>query len=941
MQNNHIYDLALLWETINNGLTFFEEEFIGFLGTKKGLKGFAVRPDDKTGSCYISKSKKSGLYLFTDFGEFDKGINALDYVIKRDNTDVKGACKTLFNQFNIQVGEYQKIKPDTKFSAKITKDIGFWDIKYFDAIQNEDFLKKIIPFYTDDLLKEYDFKQVISYENVGEKNDKKYHLTTTATNDFPIYAYDKISFAKIYQPVAPKGDDYVLKHGFIGTKEPNIIYGWDNLLKKVNISLIDSYLYELKIAKKPSDIEYFTEQINDQKLDSVIIATGGSDGLNIASLGYNVIWFNSETEIINSKDYATLRKIAKNIYYVPDLDHTGIKQAVAMGMQHINIKILWLPNWLQKQGKKDFSDWIRVKKLEKLESVQYLFKQMLGQALDFQFWDYNDRKKPVLNPKKLLHFLKYKNIYLYKTPFSTSDTGKEDDGYFINIENNIIKQVFSSDIKRIVLDWIDEKYLHIDIYNMVTRSPFFNQNSLKSLPLFDYKKNHSGVDFQYYFFDNVPVKITAEKIETQSFAKGLTVNIWQNDKIDHFFKQETSFFETYKDDLNRLRIKNINNASNYFKVLINTSRVYWKKDADETEIDTNNFNINSKKLTDEENYMQELHLMNKMYCVGHMLHNYKSPSKAYMLIGVDFVSGTSNKGSYGGTGKSFLQKSLTRMLSFKSIGGKTLKDDNFPMDGVNPKTNYVLFDDLMMYQPMEFFYNMVTDDFVANQKGGVKYNIPFDDSPKIGVTTNFAPEMLGSTKRRSIVYYNSDFYHEATSDNNYLFSRKISDDFDGKDILNKEYSPADWNTDFNFQLQCLKFYLGQNDRIIAPLDVLITKNIFMKIGDPYVKFFKEFFTDATGLNVWVEKSITVAIAKEELASKFVSAQKFMENLTLYCQAMKDNGWSLEVKKNRNASNNPVPHYYIDTTGKKPVATENENPKGLFNQEEIIIDDLDF
>src|SRR5690606_19413342 len=128
-----------------------------------------------------------------------------------------------------------------------------------------------------------------------------------------------------------------------------------------------------------------------------------------------------------------------------------------------------------------------------------------------------------------------------------------------------------------------------------------------------------------------------------------------------------------------------------FKVLINTSRMFWKKDADEnTETDKNPFGINSPLLTDEENALQELHLLNKMYCVGYLLHQYKRASKAFMVLGVDFVAGESVKGSYGGTGKSFLQKSLFTLLNSRNIGGKTLKDDSFPMDGVTPKTRFVI-----------------------------------------------------------------------------------------------------------------------------------------------------------------------------------------------------------------------------------------------------------
>ena len=127
--------------------------------------------------------------------------------------------------------------------------------------------------------------------------------------------------------------------------------------------------------------------------------------------------------------------------------------------------------------------------------------------------------------------------------------------------------------------------------------------------------------------------------------------------LNHRIKPVAPFFETYTDKTERQRIRILDNSSNYLKVLINTSRIFWQKDADETGLDKNIFKIDSDKLDDNENYLQNIHLQNKMYCVGYALHQYKSANKAYMLLGVDFAGGTSVKGSYGGTGKSFFTKS--------------------------------------------------------------------------------------------------------------------------------------------------------------------------------------------------------------------------------------------------------------------------------------------
>ncbi|CEN45887.1 hypothetical protein [Capnocytophaga canimorsus] len=397
---------------------------------------------------------------------------------------------------------------------------------------------------------------------------------------------------------------------------------------------------------------------------------------------------------------------------------------------------------------------------------------------------------------------------------------KDEQGYFVQLKKNRIEKVLPSDMRRFVIEWIDKHFIDTKVRNKVITAPIFNQTQLKMLPFFEYQKNHAGRNFQWYFFNNKAVKVTKESIGLYDFSQKLGVCVWEDNVINHNIDLNTPYFETYKDNLNRLRIKITNKESAYLKVLINTSRVFWEKDANETGHDTNRFGINSKNLSDDENYMQELHLMNKMYCVGYLLHQYKIKSQAYLVLGVDFKQGGSVKGSYGGTGKTFLQESLECFLKVKNTDDKTFQGDSFPFDGVTPQTNLVIIDDLAMYQKIEPLNSLVTSNFIANQKGGVKYNIPFDDAPKVGATTNFAPVDLGSgsSQRRLLIYHNSDYYHQATDENQYPFLRKIADDFNGEDILRKDYPSEKWNYEYNFMLQCLQFYFSQEQKIEAPLD---------------------------------------------------------------------------------------------------------------------------
>lgn len=940
------------WDATNYGLQFFEDEFASQIANNRGrIKGFSVRSNDDTGSCHINQ-KGNNPYTFTDFGDGrynNKGKNAFDYVMMRDNCDFLAALRTLLTQYNIPLPEGSKIEPQVEFSSNVTESLDFWQVDFFDEIKNRKIIQRTFPFYTDDLLKEYNFKEIKQYVSVGKSEKGLYKKTTTATDEFPIFGYDKGDFVKIYQPLAPKGDNFLHKHSFIGQKiGSRIIYGWDRLFNKVDLSLIEVLIEAIKQEDNEREKKRLLDELNRKKLETVIIATGGSDGINIASLGYDVIWFNSETEVISSEEYFELSKIAKNIYYVPDLDETGVRQAVQVAEKGLDIKIVWLPKNLLSQNKKDFRDWICREKTSGIEVIKAIFKKMLSQSLNFRFWDFSDKGAVQINATKVLHFLQLKNFYTYKMPFVTFESQKDEQGFFVRLKKNYIEKVLPSDMRRFVIDWLDQHFVDISVRNKVIASPVFNQMQLKMLPFFEYKKNHSGRNFQWYFFENKAVKVTKDSIGAFDFSQKLGVSVWEENVVKHKIEIDTPYFETYHDDLNRLRIKITNNNSAYLKVLINTSRIFWEKDANETGHDTNKFQINSKNLSDDENYMQELHLLNKMYCVGYLLHQYKVKSQAYLVLGVDYKQGGSIKGSYGGTGKTFLQESLECFLKIKLTDGKALQGgDNFPFDGVTPQTNLVVIDDLGMYQKIEPLNSLVTSNFLANQKHGTKYNIPFDDAPKIGASTNFAPVDLGSgsSQRRLLIYYNSDYYHQATEENQYPFSRKIADDFNNEDILRKDYPAEKWNYEYNFMLQCLQFYFSQETKIEAPLNTLLSKNYLMKVGDTYIKFFREFFEDETKLNCWVEKAPVIAEAKEALGKKFVSAQDFMEKLTLFC---KSNLWSLESKKKKNTLFNSVPHFFINTenstTEEKEIAnaiTENNDIDDNKDNDDIDTSDIDF
>lgn len=897
---NQPYNLQLLWDATNNGLDYWHEVFPESKGLENKNKHFKTHTENTPSTTLYNKGIEDNVFVIYNHSS-KEGCNIINHVAKERNCTYGEALKWLFEKYNLEVnGKKTSFKPVVTF--KDTKEPIGWKIEEAETVS----IAFKVPFGDSETFGYHNFVQLINYENVylNSETQTVKLLKIEATPEYPIYGHKKNDFVKLYCPTS--NNKY--KHSFIGTKPQRFIYGWEQLFDDI----AENRIREIwEVLKDPVYSEHekkeFRKELESLQLDEVFIASGGSDGLNLTSLGYNVIWFNSESEIINKAEYSRLSKISKQIYYVPDLDPTGVKMAVKMGMEFIKIKIVWLPANFSTNGK-DLTDWVIANKYAGKESVKYKFEQLKSVALEFQFWD-KTKTGYKINPKKALHFLKYNNFRLEKDTTKVIAKGKEEDGNFLVIKNDILERTVPTEVRRFVTDWLDANYYSTEIFNTVVKSNFFNQHILKALPSFEYIRKTSGTQHQIYFFKNKKILITKEGISEIKDKKYDNVQVWDNNVIEHPFKITEPYFEVFEDDEKRKRIKINSLESNCLKVLINTSRMFWRKDADLVQQDTNEFKINSTKLNPEENQIQEQHLLNKMYCLGYALHQQKVASKSYLVLGMDSHQGKSIKGSHGGTGKSVILKMLNLFLKTTVIDANNIKKDAFPYDGVTPDTQIVNLDDIGMYQNYREFYVMVTDNLVANQKGGVKYNIPFAKSAKIVGTTNYTPnEITGSSERRIMPYYTSDFYHKATSEDDYVFSRKISD-FLGRDLFDENYKESEFNHDYNFLLQCLQFYLSCDTEMYAPNNTMIERNLWQKIGDELKDFFDKFFEEPENCNAWIEKSSIALLYIQDYGGK-KTKQQINEALAMYCTIKK---WGLTEKKIRSKYDNSkvVPHYFID------------------------------
>ena len=220
-----------------------------------------------------------------------------------------------------------------------------------------------------------------------------------------------------------------------------------------------------------------------------------------------------------------------------------------------------------------------------------------------------------------------------------------------------------------------------------------------------------------------------------------------------------------------------------------------------------------------------------------MLHRYKSPSRAWAPQAMDNKIGEDGECN-GRSGKSFMFKALSYFMKTVKLSGRNpkLMDNPHVFDQVNQHTDFILVDDCDRYLNTGLFYDIITSDMTVNPKNNQSFTIPFEESAKLGFTTNYVPiDFDPSTEARLLYLVFSDYYHQRTEDNDYRETRSIRDDF-GKDLFSKTYSENEWNADINFFLQCCRFYLSlceESIKLLPPMENIIRRKYKADMGNNF------------------------------------------------------------------------------------------------------------
>lgn len=963
------YTPEKLYEATDNGLDILHRYLPDSVGCERNKgKKFKLR-NERTSSVSIFKGDEC--WLVYDHGSKET-FSPIDIVMQKTGLEYYEALQHLYDEFNVMVNS-TFFAPNKTFSDKGDKPDDYFFIKAKDKVENS---TRFSNFVTAQICEEYNVYEVEYYEKVT--SEKKVLMRVNATPDYPIFCYsdDLEKWAKIYCPAEKKrritdengkSKEINFKHGYLGKKPEKYYHGLSRIKKQIAF-LQESNQGSFDFLIVDETVPYINDLKEDNKdknkLPYVVLCSGGSDGLTIASLSddFFPVWGNSENDIIDYQTYEYLKANCKQLFYLPDVDTSGINFAYKYSQKYWKLDIVFLPKYFLGEKGKDFRDYVSyfTKKNTPKEVIASEFKKLINVPVSCDFVSQKDKKYRV-NVRSLHYFLNSEGFFGYTPEFFASDKHNETADYLIRIDGFKVEEPTSKQVREFCVDYLIRKGTNTQVLELVKGCNALRNSDLATVPLLEEKLDFTDAteSNQLFFFENTAVKVTDEAIKVIP-SRELQNYVWQKNIIPHQFRVAKPFFEAYETETGQKRVNILQNGCDFMNFVINTCRMHWDKEyLAQGDVFRKKFILNSAVLSEDEQITQESHFLGKCFAIGYLLHNYKRRGFEKFVYMIDDKVKEETGENNGRSGKGLLIQGVSMLAPYFYVNGKSKRMFDDPhLLGSYKNQKLIFFDDMLNNDTthgFDFLYSMITEGIVVNQKNVGSYHIPYERAPKLVGTYNHAlRNPSNSTLGRILFVLFSDYYHY-TSD---VHKESYLPEYDFGGQLFRDWDEAQWYLFFNFMLQCLQLYLNNiRTPLLSPTGNLEINSIKASMGDNFMEWADGYFLDDK-LNTNLNKKDVYEDYKRVMGRMHTTAQRFRKNLENYC---KYKGYELNPKEKCGVDGRILINEYISTeTGMKRRSVEciyietkttnvetqitsNQvtNNQNLSNQNDIDVDGIDF
>lgn len=905
-----------IYDATNGGLDvlchFYSE--INRANPKKPLK---LRPDDKRPSAGIFQKK--GIWYLKDHGGTDqKAYNAVELVKEKLNLSFAEAIKWIATNFAPHLLASAASNNTVAFKAtmkKVAPSSEMRIVKRKSGLFTDAELGVLGYNITQEMCNEFG---LIPLDGYISKAKGDYSWSVEGNDQYPIMFYDYGQWGKIYQPY---GD---IRFLYYGEKPANFIFGTKEFQKKWAEANLPKPKYPWKPMDKnePSDDYCFnplTEtDMKDERFPDLIICSGPSDALNVYGAGYQVCWLNSESEPISDNNLKKLKRLCRNLYILFDADATGIRNAQKIALQDLDIKIISLPDDLEKYTTnkrdsngntkpcKDIKDYMMFYKRGQI-NPRYEFKNRLVKlATQLKFWtEMISEKGKVSYDLSLVCLFKFLSV----TGFFKMMIGPF--YRYVYIQDKVVEVIPDSNIagrvREHLLQFIKDntRYYTEGLANMILRNKILSSDSFQNLETIELNFDSFSETEEYFFFKNMIVRVTADMIEKVD-PRESTFHVLKEKVTDHnllltkpFFSVNTDWFDyasnlltQYSPDSpdyydikqeidkmtnsERFNLEILNGDFDFLKYVYNTGNKFWREEAEAKR--------KGSELSPTERKIVNLNFISKCSTLGYLLSKYRSPSSGKAVYCMEIAVDDLEEGQHnGGTGKSLFLDSLKYMRKRVFINGQNIdKKMEFLFQSVDIDSDIIHIDDLSSKVDLNRFLPSITNDLVVNRKGKDEFIIPMTKAPKFAFSSNHAiSRFYGSLRRRIQFCGFTDYYHSANPETG-LQENSPKIEF-GRNLL-FDYKEEDMNNFYNFMLQCVQLYLryGLIETDMGDIEDRQKKN---KVGLDFLDWADDYFENR--FNTIINEDVAFEDFKKNALSKigqgYMKKNTFTKKVITWCE----------------------------------------------------------
>jgi hypothetical protein len=218
-------------------------------------------------------------------------------------------------------------------------------------------------------------------------------------------------------------------------------------------------------------------------------------------------------------------------------------------------------------------------------------------------------------------------------------------------------------------------------------------------------------------------------------------------------------------------------------------------------------------------------------------------------------------------------------------------------------------DDVPKHFNFESLFSIVTEGLTVEKKGQDAYQIPFKDSPKISITTNYTIQGSGASHERRVFEVEIANY----------FNENHTPEMEFGHLFFSEWDDIEWANFDNFMIRCVQYFL-KNGLVNSDKVNLKLRKFKNEMGTEFIEFMEMKTFSGGPIN---RKDFRDEFNKQyPNVSKYNTPQKFNKKVKDYCLFN-----NLKFEENKY---NGIMMFYIGgiEEGKKDVWDELDSKAGF-------------